>query len=163
MTALEVVLRQVDQGYDKKSWHGTNLRGALRGVTAAQAAWRPGPGRHNIWELTLHSAYWKYTVRRRIQGGKPGGFALDGSNFLARPAAETFSEADWKRDIGILAEAHRELRTAAAALTVEGLEMGMAGKMRLLDLLLGIAAHDLYHAGQIQLLKRLQQVPGAGA
>ena len=46
----------IDEAFDKKSWHGPNLRGSLRGVTAQQAAWRPGPDRHNIWELALHAA-----------------------------------------------------------------------------------------------------------
>ncbi len=63
---MNVLLDLLDEAFDKKSWHGPNLRGSIRGVTAQQAAWRPGPDRHNIWELTLHAAYWKYVVRRRL-------------------------------------------------------------------------------------------------
>ena len=66
---IRVVLNLLDEAFDKKSWHGPNLRGSIRGVTAAQAAWRIAPDRHNIWELTLHAAYWKYVVRRRLSGG----------------------------------------------------------------------------------------------
>ena len=63
-----LLLGLIDEAFDKRAWHGTNLRGALRGIDARQASWRPGPGRHNIWELALHAAYWKYAVRRRLTG-----------------------------------------------------------------------------------------------
>jgi len=62
------ILALIDEAFDKTSWHGPNLRGSIRGVDAGLAAWRPAPGRHNIWELTLHAAYWKYAVRRRLTG-----------------------------------------------------------------------------------------------
>jgi hypothetical protein len=55
---VELLLRLLAQAFNQKAWHGTTLRGALRGVTAAAALWRPGPARHNIWELTVHAAYW---------------------------------------------------------------------------------------------------------
>ncbi|HEX6209678.1 MAG TPA: hypothetical protein VF136_02805, partial [Methylomirabilota bacterium] len=68
MTEIELLLSQIDQAYDHRSWHGTNLRGSVRGVVAEVAAWRPGPGRHNIHEIVVHAAYWKYAVRRRLTG-----------------------------------------------------------------------------------------------
>src|SRR5690348_5416895 len=89
----KLVLTLLDEGYQKKTWHGPNLRQSLKGVSARQAAWRPGPGRHNIWEVALHAAYWKYAVRRRIEGGKRGSFALKGHNFFARPGKGKLSEA----------------------------------------------------------------------
>ena len=85
MNSADLLLSLLDEGYEKKTWHGPNLKQSLKGVTAWQAAWRPGPGRHNIWEFTLHAAYWKYAVRRRIEGGKHGSFVLKGSNFFTRP------------------------------------------------------------------------------
>src|SRR5271156_4468592 len=105
---MNVLLDLLDEAFDKKSWHGPNLRGSLRGVTAKQAAWRPGPDRHNIWELALHAAYWKYIARRRLSGEKRGSFALAGSNFFVRPMQAT--EAAWKADVGILVAEHRKLR-----------------------------------------------------
>ncbi len=109
------LLDLVDEAFDKKSWHGPNLRGSLRGVTTEQAAWRPGPDRHNIWELTLHAAYWKYVVRRRLTGAKRGSFELPGSNFFLRPCEET-SETAWRADIDILVAEHRKLRAVIAKL-----------------------------------------------
>ena len=72
VNSAPLVLALLDEAYEKKTWHGPNLKQSIKGVSAKQAAWRPGPGRHNIWEVSLHAAYWKYAVRRRIEGGKRG-------------------------------------------------------------------------------------------
>src|SRR5918993_3424020 len=97
---IKIVLALIDQAFDRKSWHGTNLRGSIRGLTAAEAAWRPAPGRHSVWELVVHAAYWKYAVRRRLTGEKRGSFALEGSNWFPRPDAG--DEAAWKADVARL-------------------------------------------------------------
>ena len=57
---IRLLVALLDEAYDRKSWHGPNLRGSLRGITAAQASWRPGKGRHNIWELAVHRP-WRST------------------------------------------------------------------------------------------------------
>lgn len=146
---LELLLAALDEAFDKKSWHGPNLRGSIRGVTAAQAAWRPAPERHNIWELTVHCAYWKYVVRRKLTGEKRGSFVLKGSNFFKRP--EELSEAAWKKDLQILDKEHHTLRV-----TVADLNLGPKPSATL-HLVRGAAAHDIYHAGQVRLLRRLQE------
>jgi hypothetical protein len=96
----DLLLDLIDEAFDRRSWHGTNLRGSIKGVTPDMAAWRPAPERHNIWELMVHAAYWKYEVRRRLAGEKPGGFALAGRNFWPRPVEGTAEE--WKRDVALL-------------------------------------------------------------
>ena len=152
--AITILLSQFDHAYDRRSWHGPNLRGSLRGVTPAQAAWRPARGRHNVWELAVHAAYWKYAVRRRITGEKRGAFPLEGSNFFPRPLAATAPA--WKSDLALLAATHRSLRELIAGLGEQDLERVPVGStVSVLGMVNGIAAHDLYHAGQIQLLKRL--------
>jgi DinB superfamily len=142
-----MLLDLLDEAYDKKSWHGPNLRGAIRGVTAKQAAWRPGRGRHNIWELTLHAAYWKYVVRRRLTGEKRGSFVLPGSNFFVRPTERSETEAAWKADIEVLAAEHRRLWEVVSKISAPSRAQS--------HIIRGVAAHDLYHAGQIRLLQRL--------
>jgi DinB superfamily len=146
----------IDTAYDRVSWHGTNLRGSIRGVTPAQAAWRPGPRRHNIWELVVHAAYWKYVAWRRLTGAARGSFAEDGSNWFVRPTDK--SRAAWKADISMLAETHRTLRGAVAAVNPRQLDRTLSHNSRTTAraLIAGVAAHDIYHAGQIQLLKRLR-------
>src|SRR6266852_142800 len=106
----ELVLALLDEAYEKRTWHGPNLRQSIRGVTVKQAAWRPGRGRHNIWEVTVHAAYWKYAVRRRLEGGKRGSFALKGSNFFARPEKGKASDSAWRADQKLLEMEHRALR-----------------------------------------------------
>ncbi|MFB3819559.1 MAG: DinB family protein [Candidatus Methylomirabilales bacterium] len=152
---IALLLRLVDQGYERKAWHGPNLRGALRGLDPEAAAWRPAPGRHNIWEIAVHAAYWKYAVRRRLLGEKRGAFPAKGSNWFRRPDAET--EAAWRADLALLDAMHRRMREAIAALSPHDLARPTPGASRnVADLITGIAAHDVYHAGQIQLLKRLR-------
>jgi uncharacterized damage-inducible protein DinB len=159
LSSTEVVLWMLDQAFDHKSWHGTNLRGAIRGLTVVEAAWRPHPRRHNIWEIILHAAYWKYTVRRRLLGEKRGSFSIKGSDWFQRPALGADDQEHWEADVALLVSTHRALREAIARLKPEDLgRPADNGKVSVLTLLTGIAAHDLYHAGQIQLLKRLRQI-----
>ena len=150
---IGLLLHLIDTSFEKKAWHGPNLRGSIRGVTAAQAAWRPAPERHNIWEIVVHAAYWKYTVRRRLLGEKRGSFSLKGSNWFERPTE--LSEAAWRADVALLEATHRTMRAAIAAFAPADLHKTPGSKVSNLALITGIAAHDVYHAGQIQLLKRL--------
>ena len=152
------LLRALDQAFDHRTWHGTNLRGSLRGLTPAQARWRPAPGRHNIWEEVLHAAYWKYAVRQRLTAGKRGGFPLKGTNWFPTPALG--GAVEWKQTLALLDEMHVTLRAAVAQVPVVRLDRPVLGsKWSAFDSILGVAFHDIYHAGQIQLLKRLQK-PG---
>jgi hypothetical protein len=160
MAALTEVLFLIDTAYDRLSWHGPNLRGSLRGVTPAQAAWRPAPGRHNIWELTVHAAYWKYVAWRRLTDARRGAFPLSGSNFFDR--SQPPAPRAWRADLALLDDTHRTLRSAVARVKPADLDRPSAQKgVTRRALITGIAAHDFYHAGQIQLLKRLG--PGSRA
>ena len=120
---LQQLLDIVDQAYNRKSWHGTNLRGSIRGLTPAQASWRPAPGRHNIHELIVHAAYWKYAAWRRWGDTPAGGYGL----VLGRPHAWTYrgQVLPTDREVTVLLEvtaaddAARRL-TANGFLTVDG-------------------------------------------
>jgi DinB family protein len=151
MSKEAIILALLEEGFTKKTWHGPNLRQSLKGVTAAQAAWRPGAGRHNIWELTLHAAYWKYAVRRRLEGGKRGSFVLDGSNYFPRPEKGRATEAAWHSDRAILEKEHRAMVQAIRKVLKSRVTKSQ------LRMLYGVAFHDVYHAGQIRLLRRLQE------
>jgi hypothetical protein len=152
------LLTIIDQAFDHTSWHGTNLRGSIKLVKAVDAAWRPAPNRHNIWETAVHAAYWKYVVRRRLLSEPKGTFALEGSNWFKRPSDGVVTEAAWKADVALLVESHRTLRKAIEKLPARLLHETPSGsKVSNFSIIAGIAAHDLYHAGQIQLLKRLRK------
>ena len=150
--AVASLLQQLDEAFDVRSWHGTNLRGSLRGLSPKVAAWRVSPRRHNIWELAVHAAYWKYAARRRLTGARRGDFPLSGSNWFPRPVKAT--AAAWQADLALLAEEHARLRAAIAKLRDSDLSRRL-GRGTVGFLVRGVASHDLYHAGQIQLLKRL--------
>ena len=143
-TASSVLLDVLDCAFEKRSWHGATLMGALRGVTAEQAAARV-PGRKSLWEQLLHAAYWKNRVLTKLMG--PARFPRRGSDWPKPP--ENAIEESWSADVELLRDIHRRLRAAVAALPPGRLD----GKT--VWLIHGAAAHDLYHAGQIKLLRRL--------
>jgi len=152
---IALLLRILDQAFDVKGWHGTTLAGSLRGVTADQALWRPAPARHNIWELALHTGYWKYVVRRRLLGEtERGGFPRSPSDWPAVPDATT--SAAWRKDLALLKRSHAALREAVAGMASRQLaQQTPKREWTYGELIHGVASHDLYHTGQIQLLKRL--------
>ena len=156
----DVLLAIIDQAYNRTSWHGTNLRGSVRRVSVDQASWRPSANRHNIWEIVVHAAYWKYAVTRRFSPQRRGSFAIRGSNWFRRPADDSnATEREWRQDIALLDETHERLRDVVARLAPADLTRTPPGKkVSNFALLSGAAAHDLYHAGQIQLLKRLRSL-----
>ncbi|HVK16840.1 MAG TPA: DinB family protein [Fimbriiglobus sp.] len=157
---LRLLMKLLDEGFDVKAWHGPNLRGSLRRVDAQTAAWRPGPGRKCVWEHAVHAAYWKYTVRRRLLGEDRGSFPLKGSNWFVRPDPAVHRddwEKAWKADLKLLDQTHATLRDAVADLSPDELPVVPPGsKTTTGDLVYSIAMHDVYHAGQVQLIKRLK-------
>ncbi|MBD3404290.1 hypothetical protein GF420_15480 [candidate division GN15 bacterium] len=149
-------LTLLDQAYNRKAWHGTNFRGSLMRVSPEQAAWRLSPKRHNIWEIVVHVAYYKYVLWRRITGQKKGGFPYRAEqswgDWFVRP--DRISDAVWRDDLGLLKEYHNHLRDAVAGLRPEDdPKLWEKNQHRII----GAAYHDIYHAGQIQLLKRMYQ------
>jgi uncharacterized damage-inducible protein DinB len=158
MSEKDALVQHLSEAFDRKSWHGTNLLGSVRRIKVAEASWRPSPSRHNIWENIVHAAYWKYSVYRSLTGQPRGSFPLKGSNWFVRPIEQT--ESALKTDIALLKEFHATLLEAVRAFNRRNLDEKPKGsKFTFRSLILGAGAHDLYHAGQIQLLKRLQQTP----
>ena len=147
--ARAVLLGVLDCAFDKKSWHGATLSGALRGVSAGQAAERVAPGRKCVWEQVLHAAYWKHRALRILAAGAAGRFPRKGNNWPAMPTETT--ESAWAADVEVLCDLHRRLRQTVADLPPDCLTS------KTVWLIHGAAAHDLYHAGQIKLLLRMQR------
>jgi hypothetical protein len=105
----------------------------------------------------VHAAYWKYAVARRFTGDDRGSFPLKGSNWFARPVNRAqATDRAWREDVALLDRMHDAVRAALKRLSSRDLARTPPGKkVSNFAVLAGIAAHDLYHAGQIQLLKRL--------
>jgi uncharacterized damage-inducible protein DinB len=151
-----LLLDHLDHGFDRAAWHGTNIAGSIRGLTARQAAWRPGRGRHNIWEIVLHTAFWKHEIQRRLTGVRGEPFPHPGRDWPRLPAR--LGARLWRADVALLAEQHRKLRAVVAALSPARLGRKVGNRRWTAEeTILGMALHDVYHAGQIQLIKRLMK------
>jgi hypothetical protein len=155
-SSIELLLNNIHRAYAGKGWHGPTLKGALRGVTLEQATRRPT--RNSIRDLVYHCAYWKYCVRRWLleaAGNDPGpAFPRSPANFP--DPAERVTEKIFAADKRMLDDQHRRLVAALKALPPKVLATP-AGNTGLThaEVILGVAAHDLYHAGQVSLIKRL--------
>jgi uncharacterized damage-inducible protein DinB len=143
----------------RRLWFGgASPLGCLRGISAEQAAWKLSPGQHSIWELTLHVAYWKYAVRRTIDGSPTGEFPRSPANWPHLP--DPANQLAWEQDRALLKREHEKLIASARMLEPAQLDRTAPGRRtyRVLDLLHGVVMHDTHHVGQIQLLKRLHKL-----
>jgi len=155
---IDEVLNLLQPGKGKRLWYGgATAAGSLRGVGHEQAAWRPASHRHPIWGLVLHLAYWKYAVRRILEDSPKGAFTRKPSNWPALP--DPADDKAWKRDRALLNDEQEKLLHAIHGFDPKRLDelAPGSGSYRFIDLMFGVATHDLYHTGQIQLLKRLQR------
>jgi hypothetical protein len=141
---IQLLLEVLDHAYNKPGWHGPNLSSSFRGLDARTAA-RSIFGRKSIWQQVLHAAYWKQRVLNRIVGTQR--FPRPGSNWPTLP--ETISNRAWKEDVALLDAIHQSLRGAVARLDLAQLDP------KLRKMIYGVAAHDVYHAGQIRLLRKM--------
>jgi uncharacterized damage-inducible protein DinB len=143
---------QLSRAYAGKAWHGPSLRALLRGVTAAQAAKRPIPGAHTIWELVLHTAAWDRVVCERIQGGKTTQLPRE-ENF---PVVTDASAAAWNKALKELEKQHLALEKTMRKFPDAKLDRQLGGGDYSFYITMhGAVQHDLYHAGQIAILKKL--------
>ena len=154
MDTREQLLASLRRAFDGRSWHGPNLLGSLRGLTPEEAFFHPGPGRHSAYDLVLHAAYWKYVARRRLTGEKRGSFAVPGSNFFPEPKVKDARTV--KAAVALLEIEHAALLAVVAELPDAALT-ARHGQWTAEEMIAGVAAHDLYHAGQIQLVKRFYE------
>src|SRR5437879_3971502 len=112
----KLLLDSVDEAFDGGSWHGPSLRGALRGLDVRSATFRPGAERHDIWELIVHIAYWKFIVRRRLSGDVKARFVYRGRGFFNEPDVTT--PVALRKDVSLLAREHRMLHRSVETMDV---------------------------------------------
>jgi len=153
-TRIETLLQALDNAFDGVGWQGATLESALRDVTPEQAVWRFHDGEHTIWEHLLHAAYWKHTARRYLLDLREEDFPCTPPNWPETSAGATAD--DLKRDRAFLDYTHSRLRDAVAAFDSARLDVRpVEGTPTFAELIVGVAAHDTHHTGQIQLLKRI--------
>lgn len=152
MTEIERILDQLKRAYEGDAWHGPSVQEVLKGVTAGQAAARPVPGAHTIWELAHHIAVWEGVGRRRLQGDRA---QIDISSPADWPPADGSSDAAWEQAKASLDRGHQALLEAIARVEEARLDQPILEGMSTVYVTLhGVIQHDLYHAGQIALLKK---------
>lgn len=155
MGEVERIADQLRRAYAGNAWHGPGIREVLEGVSAKTAAARPLAGAHTIWELVLHVTAWTEAVRRRLDGDP----ANLGPEEDWPPAGEA-SERAWKSVLDRLEKAQLALEQRVAESTGTGLdEPILAGASSVYVTLHGLIQHDLYHAGQMALLKKAAERP----
>ena len=150
MNEIARIVEQLKRGFEGGAWHGPGVMEILNGVTARQAAARPIPGAHSIWELVLHIAAWESACRRRLEGDRA---ELPTEEDWPH-VADTSDEA-WETTIAALKDGHRKLRESVARLDESRLDAPiLQGMSSVYATLHGAVQHDLYHAGQIAVLKK---------
>jgi hypothetical protein len=144
--------RVLAEGYGPGAWHGPDLKAALADVDDDLAFWRPEAGRHNIAEIALHHAYCARGVYAKITGRDPGPFALEGDDWFE---VADGSRLSWQAIQDIVAGEQTRLVTADTDVAHRTIVSPLSPAERF-DLILGITCHAVYHAGQVQLIKKLR-------
>ena len=144
--------RVLTEGYGPGAWHGPDLKAALADVTPALAFWRPASGRHNIAEIALHHAYCARAARGQLSGRPTEPFVLTGEDWFDLDDDTTLS---WPKVQAAVDSEQRQLGELVADIEAGKVVSPLPGAERL-NLVLGITCHAIYHAGQVQLIKRLR-------
>jgi uncharacterized damage-inducible protein DinB len=154
-TETDRLADQLERSFRGGAWHGPSVTEALADLTAEEAARRPIPAAHTIAEIVGHVATWTDVARRRI-AGEPVSRVTDEEDF---PPDGALSEEAWAASLERLEEAHRKLHDAVAGLEDEGLDAPVEGSdPTVRGLVLGVLQHNIYHAGQIVLLRKAERV-----
>ena len=147
--------RILSEGYGAtEAWHGSNLRAALADVSPELAFWRPAPARHNIAEIAFHHASWTRTIRERLSGEAVEPFVMAGEDWFELNDAGAIG---WPEVQGAVDAQESRLATLVDDLDAGRVQSPLTDPERF-NLVLGNACHAIYHAGQIQLIKRLHGV-----
>jgi len=150
MSEVQRIADQVDCAYREGAWVGVSVRDLFRGLTVAEAAGRPVRGAHSAWEIALHLSWWHDAVGRRI-----GGETVDYRDDEDWPAIGDASEASWQAAIDRLDRSHVVLVDAVQRLSPARLDELVQDRPFTVSVMLhGVAQHNLYHAGQVIMLRK---------
>jgi len=143
--------RVLDEGYGPGAWYGSDLRAAIGDVTAATAFARPAAGRHNIAEVALHHAYWVGQIEGKLTGAPASAFPLVGEDWFE---LNDESRLSWTAVTSLVDAAQQRLGRAVGEIASGACTSPLPEAERF-DIVIGITGHAAYHAGQIQLIKKL--------
>ncbi len=151
MSEIERINDQLKRAFRGEAWHGPSVMELLENVTAEQAAAHPIAGAHSIWEIVLHVRTWERIALRRIEEWTP----IEATSEEDWPPVKETTEHAWKNAVNSLMLNHEALASSVASLDDARLSETVPGTQYSVYFLLhGVIQHDLYHAGQIALLKK---------
>jgi hypothetical protein len=143
--------RILEEGYGGAAWYGSDMRAALSGVNKTDAFKRPAAERHNIAEVALHHAYWVGQIESKLTGGAATSFPLVGEDWFEFNDEKKLS---WTAIVTLVDASHQRLSRAVGEIA-GGNRPSPLSEAERFDLVIGITGHAAYHAGQIQLIKKL--------
>ncbi len=151
----QLLLQMINEAYRMPNWNETSLQSTLRRVTPQMASWRPPHVKRSIADIVVHCAYWKYALRRRLTGGKRGGFPLKGSNWFR--TSDDLTAEQWSEYRSLLEDQHEQLCEAIANCrrVLSHAKPREDGHWTSLQRVFWLAIHDGYHTGQINLIKAM--------
>ena len=154
MSEVSRIQDQLKRTYEAGAWHGASVQETLAGVTSEMAATKPGSGAHSIWEIVLHMITWMNVPRQRILDARVSPTSAEED----WPAARGSGDDAWKAALERLTEAYRLLQQTLSQLDDSQLDRIVEGSegTSIYVLLHGVIHHNLYHAGQIAILKKVQ-------
>ena len=156
MSEIPRILDQLDRAFEGDAWHGPPVTNVLEGISAEQATAKPAGVAHSIWEIALHMATWQDVVRQRLGGEVIGDLPPE----LDWPQAPNPSETAWRQAVEALTQSKKKLCEVIAKLGDNRLSDQVPGKNYSAYVMVhGVIQHNLYHAGQIAILKKLPSAP----
>ena len=140
----------MDRAFSGDAWHGPSVSSLLDGISAEDAARHPIAPAHSIWELLHHLRAWNAIVQRRLKNE-----AVEVTSEMDWPPVLETSEVAWKRALEDFRESRERLRAVVENFPADRLaETPGNSKDSAYVMLHGLVQHDLYHAGQIAILKK---------
>ncbi len=158
MTLRDLVLDHLEYTFEKEAWQPP-LAMAVEGITARQAAWKPAPERHSIWQIVRHVTHWKQGVLAALDGNPPDYGTIENTDWPEISG----DDGAWRADVRALHAVSMKLKERVAAASDRDLSSPIATYKGVADQAMAIrvvrtATHDIYHAGQIRYLRALQGI-----
>lgn len=154
MLDMEIIADQIRRAFRGESWHGTSVREVLAGVSAEDAAAHPIRGAHSIWEIVHHLTGGYNLVLRRVRGQR-----AQLSPEESWPPVTELGAAAWRESQDTLEQLNQQLESAVRAFPVQRLLEELGSEHPAYVQFCGAPQHDLYHAGQIVILKKALSAP----
>lgn len=153
----KILIDQFNRSYATNGWF-VSVRRAVVGVTVEQALWKPDDADVNcIWEMLSHLTYYNNAYLRRFKG-------ID-YKYDVETNNETFSvgeyeTAEWLADVERFDAVMTEWLDLLDAADESKFTRDVSADIQIswADTIATINAHNAYHAGQIVLMLRLQNV-----